>query len=62
MLIDCGEQDVPEYVDILKKVVKDNGISLKKILITHWHPDHIGGTEDVLKHVADKGQYCLFYF
>lgn len=54
-LIDTGEPDVPEYIDSLKQVMKEHDISLSKILITHWHPDHIGGTWGVLQHVADKG-------
>lgn len=59
MLIDCGEPDVPEYIENLKNVVKENGISLKKILVSHWHPDHIGGTKDVLENVADKGNILV---
>jgi len=59
LLIDCGEPDVPEYIETLKKVVQENDISLSKIIITHWHPDHVGGTKDVLKEVADKD--CKVY-
>lgn len=48
---------MPEYIDSLKEVVSEHGFSLSKIIITHWHPDHVGGTRDVLKHVADKGEH-----
>ena len=49
---------------MLKNVVKENNISLTKILLTHWHPDHVGGTKAVLDKVAHKGLMidsdCLF--
>ena len=53
-LIDCGEPDVPEYIDNLKTLLRERDISLSKIIITHWHPDHVGGTKDVLQHVASQ--------
>ena len=64
LLIDCGEPEIPEYIQVLKNVVKENNISLTKILLTHWHPDHVGGTKDVLDKVAHKGLMfgdCLFF-
>lgn len=33
----------------LKKYLDDNGLSLKKILLTHGHFDHIGATEQLSK-------------
>ncbi|KAI2799340.1 hypothetical protein RDWZM_002003 [Blomia tropicalis] len=53
-LIDCGEPGVPEYIETLKGVLKDRDISLSKIIITHWHPDHVGGTYEVLNNVTGK--------
>lgn len=53
-LIDCGEPDVPEYIESLTSVLQDHKISLNKIILSHWHPDHVGGTLQVLK-IADKG-------
>ncbi|XP_046913945.2 endoribonuclease LACTB2 [Dermatophagoides farinae] len=54
LLIDCGEPEIPEYIQVLKNVVKENNILLTKILLTHWHPDHVGGTKSVLDEVAHK--------
>ncbi|UXI21841.1 tRNA wybutosine-synthesizing protein 3 [Sarcoptes scabiei] len=59
LLIDCGEQNVPEYIQNLKKVLEDNLISLQKIILTHWHPDHVGGTKDILNEAAEKD--CKVY-
>lgn len=55
MLIDTGEPDIPEYISQLKKVVTENNISLSKIVLTHWHPDHVGGTQEVLQEIASPG-------
>ena len=55
--MDCGEPDIPEYLTNLKNVVRESGISLSKILLTHWHPDHVGGTKGVLSQVAEEGLF-----
>jgi hydroxyacylglutathione hydrolase len=31
------------------RVLKERDLKLVSILITHWHPDHIGGVNDLLK-------------
>jgi glyoxylase-like metal-dependent hydrolase (beta-lactamase superfamily II) len=33
----------------LKEVIEENDIKLSQIIITHWHSDHFGGTNDILK-------------
>lgn len=49
---------MPEYIETLKGVLKDRDISLSKIIITHWHPDHVGGTYEVLNNVTGKGLFA----
>ena len=46
----------PEYATLLASVLEERGISLKYVLITHWHGDHSGGAPDIARmypHVKD---------
>ena len=51
ILLDAGDENKPEYIQNLKKVLKEEDVDLDHIIITHWHHDHIGGVKEVLKHV-----------
>ena len=42
-----GEQDCKKYSDLLHNVVTSSNLSVKSIIITHWHPDHLGGCHSV---------------
>ncbi|VDD85838.1 unnamed protein product [Enterobius vermicularis] len=52
ILIDTGEEKISAYISELQKVLGDNEIS--SIICTHWHGDHVGGVDDVLKKVVHK--------
>uniref|UniRef100_T1GBP7 Beta-lactamase-like protein 2 homolog n=1 Tax=Megaselia scalaris TaxID=36166 RepID=T1GBP7_MEGSC len=56
ILIDTGDEDVPEYINSLQKVLKDENAGIRDILLTHWHHDHVGGVKDVLK--INPNQNC----
>ncbi|KAK5114312.1 hypothetical protein LTR62_002563 [Meristemomyces frigidus] len=45
-LIDTGEGNRiwPQH---LKKALEDEGVSIEHVILTHWHPDHVGGVPDV---------------
>lgn len=47
--MDTGDDDVPQYITHLRKVLKHEGTDLSDIIITHWHHDHIGGLKNVLE-------------
>jgi ribonuclease/clavin/mitogillin len=47
LLIDTGEGR-PEWLQMLKDTLKSENAVLDTVLVTHWHPDHVGGIEDVL--------------
>ena len=55
ILIDTGSGGSREYVEHLKEVLSNNESSIQEILITHWHPDHVGGILDVLKCTENPG-------
>lgn len=47
ILLDTGERDKPEYVRALSQVLASENATLQEIVVTHWHPDHVGGVHDV---------------
>ena len=47
LLIDTGSPDIPEYQYNLGSVLEKAGVSIERILLTHWHIDHVGGVRDV---------------
>ena len=53
-MIDTGSGGSNEYVANLKEVLSNNESSIQEILITHWHPDHVGGICDVLNKCTEN--------
>jgi ribonuclease/clavin/mitogillin len=48
VLIDTGEGK-PAWIQTVKKVLADEKAQLESVILTHWHPDHIGGVNDILQ-------------
>lgn len=48
-LIDAGDAGVPGYLRLLQATLRDHcaGARISRILITHSHPDHVGGARGV---------------
>lgn len=55
ILIDTGSGGSNEYVAHLKEVLSSSESSIQEILVTHWHPDHVGGIADVLECTDNPG-------
>ena len=47
ILLDTGS-GVPEYLPVLEQALERNGCRIQEIVLTHGHPDHIGGAADVI--------------
>ncbi|PNS21430.1 hypothetical protein CAC42_1209 [Sphaceloma murrayae] len=46
ILIDTAEGK-PAWIASLKRVLEQEHATISKTIITHWHPDHVGGIKDV---------------
>lgn len=49
VLIDTGSPDHPAYVTSLKAALDELDVTVDKIIITHWHHDHVGGVLDLMR-------------
>jgi len=56
LLVDTGEGK-PEYLELLNQVLVNENCTITHILISHAHPDHIGGLADVLSLCPDAHVY-----
>nr|CAD7586670.1 unnamed protein product [Timema genevievae] len=57
ILVDAGDVNVPEYINSLKSVLKEENVELEHIIVTHWHQDHIGGVKNVIEN-TENGKSC----
>lgn len=60
ILFDTGDGQKPEFFLNLKKCLNFDRITIKSIIISHWHHDHIGGLQEVLKSAEKDCQVFKF--
>ncbi|KAI8323717.1 Metallo-hydrolase/oxidoreductase [Martensiomyces pterosporus] len=59
VLIDTGDGAQPEYFSLLKKSLGSGRID--RIILTHWHADHIGGVSRLLDSADIVTPNCAVY-
>ena len=62
LLIDTSEPQKPDYINLLKSVLKEENSIICEIIATHWHHDHIGSIKDgsIKKLISDDCQFWKF--
>lgn len=58
ILLDTGDGEAPEYIDLLRSVLKEHQVTLDHILLSHWHPDHVGGVK-IIQQSINKGKFIV---
>ena len=46
--MDTGEGK-PSWAACLRRVLSDEKATVERAILTHWHPDHVGGVDDLLR-------------
>ena len=62
VLIDAGDAQCRRYIELLKRTLDDvcDGARISRILITHSHPDHIGGAAAAAAACGIHGQRTAY--
>lgn len=56
ILLDTGEKDNQEYLSLLKGYLGENKLSISSVIVSHWHPDHVGGVPNLVKGLSLEGR------
>jgi glyoxylase-like metal-dependent hydrolase (beta-lactamase superfamily II) len=56
LLIDTGEGK-PAWIAAIKRALREENIQIAETILTHWHPDHVGGQ----KHLQEVSPATKFY-
>jgi ribonuclease/clavin/mitogillin len=51
ILIDTGSPGDKSCLAFLNEVLKEEKCCVNKIIITHWHYDHIGGLQEIISNI-----------
>ncbi|ESO09559.1 hypothetical protein HELRODRAFT_73524 [Helobdella robusta] len=54
ILLDTGESNNANYLENLVSILKQHNSTIKEVIITHWHGDHIGGVPAVFNRFNDS--------
>eukprot|EP00095_Tigriopus_kingsejongensis_P004827 maker-scaffold1088_size63410-snap-gene-0.15 protein:Tk04827 transcript:maker-scaffold1088_size63410-snap-gene-0.15-mRNA-1 annotation:"beta-lactamase-like protein 2 homolog" len=54
ILVDTGDGAQPDYIQAVSRILKTEEARLVSVILTHWHPDHVGGVRPVLDLTPDQ--------
>ena len=57
ILIDTGEGK-DDYPALVREVLQQQDCKIQHVLLTHWHPDHVGGIRDVCE--IQRGKSSIY--
>lgn len=67
-MLDTSDANKPEYISALAALLQQEGVRIEKVLLSHWHHDHVGGAPSIAAHptlpaegVKHKTSKILFY-
>lgn len=50
ILLDTSDPNKPDYIAALEKLLGELGVRIDKVLLSHWHHDHVGGAAAIAAH------------
>ena len=56
ILLDTGEKDNHEYLNLLKGYLSENNLRISSVIVSHWHLDHMGGVPNLAKGLSLEGR------
>jgi ribonuclease/clavin/mitogillin len=56
ILLDTGEGR-PSWAALLRDILKNEDATVETVLLSHWHHDHVGGVDDVLRMCPEATVY-----
>ena len=61
-MLDTGDGQQPEYFQNLKDTLSGGGSIISEVILSHWHPDHVGGISKIIETMKVCKMIIKFHF
>ncbi|KAF4533297.1 hypothetical protein B566_EDAN004417 [Ephemera danica] len=61
ILLDTSESNKPDYILALESVLQEHEVKIEKVLLSHWHYDHVGSAASVAANPGIASEECSFH-